>query len=131
MVRDGNYLRSLVPEGISATLRELQVTRERQKKQHNSVMNRLQNWLDIYFPEFTSVFKVLTGKAAMWVLENCPTPEEIRRIDIKELVAGLKDASNNRVGRKRALRLKRAAEDSVGVPEGLAGARVRLAGYIE
>ncbi len=130
-MRDGHYLRCLLPARVYADLRELQVARWRQKQQLNSVKNRVHGWLDVFFPEFRAVFKDITGKAAMWVLSNCPAPTMINAMPLAHLVKGLKGASCGRVGEKRALRLIEAAQRSIGVPEGLAGAWLRLKGYLE
>lgn len=131
LVRDGHFLHCLAPEGLYATLRELTVTRQHQRQELNGALNRLQGWLDMYFPEFPSVFKDVTGQAAGWVLSHYPTPAEVRSTALETLTEGLQQASKKRVGAKRAAGLKAAAEASVGIPDGLAGARLRLQGLLE
>lgn len=131
LVRDGNYLRCLLPAGVYADLRELQVTRQNQRRQSIGSLNRLRGWLDMYFPEFVSVFKDPTGMAATWVLRNCPTPVKIQQLGESALINGLKDASRNRVGTKRAQQLREAAAASVGIPDGTIGAQARLNSYLD
>lgn len=130
-LRDGHFLHGLVPEGIDATLRELSGTRQHPRRQLNGAVNRLPGWLDMYFPEFPSIFKDVTGQAATWVLSHYPTPADVRAMATETLTQGLQQASRNRVGAKRAAGLKAAAEASVGIPDGLAGARLRLQGLLE
>lgn len=131
LVRDGHFLHCLAPEGLYATLRELAVTRQHQRRQLNGALARLQGWLDMYFPEFPSVFKDVTGQAAAWVLSHYPTPTDVRAVPLETLTQGLQQASRKRVGAKRAAVLKAVADASVGIPEGLAGARLRLQGLLE
>lgn len=52
-------------------------------------------------------------------------------LKLEELEDGLKQASNRRVGIKRALALRQAAEKSIGVKEGLEGAKVKLQACLE
>lgn len=92
----------------------------------NRALNRLEAWLDEYFPEFMQVFKSITRKAAMWVLEHLPLPDDILGVTVEHLCECLKRASSGRVGMKRAKALRQAAERSIGITEGLKGARQRL-----
>ena len=131
LVKQGRFMNCLFLESTYADLRNLQVTRESQIRQLNSALNRLQAWLDEYFPEFTTVFKSVTGKAAGWVLEHVPFPGEILETEVEEMAECLKRVSANRVGLKRARKLHVAAEQSIGVSTGLTGARQRLKGCVE
>jgi transposase len=131
LVKQGKFMSCLFPESTYADLRNLHVTRDSQRRQMNSALNRLQAWLDEYFPEFTTVFKSVTGKAASWVLEHLPLPSDILAIGVEELTECLKRASTNRVGLKRAEMLRVAAEWSIGIPTGLTGARQRLSASLE
>ncbi|WXJ95913.1 IS110 family transposase ISChy2 [Neomoorella carbonis] len=115
-----------MPKGKYAELRNLTVTRRQQRRKLNSALNQLQAILDEYFPELGQVFKNLLGKAAQWVLRNCPFPRLILAYKLEELAAKLKEASNHRVGMKRAQALYQTAQESIGVTEGLTGARHRL-----
>lgn len=126
LVKDGKFMQALLPEGIYADLRELTVTRQQQKQALNSGLNRLEAALDEYFPEFHTAFKDSLGQAAQWVLTECPFPSYIAALTVEELTERLKRASSNRVGQKRASLLREIATRSVGVTEGLEGARERL-----
>lgn len=127
----GDYLIPIFPRGPYAVLRELTEARKEARKDRSAAINRIWGVLGAYFPELPGVFKDLGGKAAMWVLGHCPTPGAVRATPMGELVAGLKAASAHRVGAKRAEALMAAAEASVGVREGAAGAVARLGGYVE
>lgn len=126
LMLQGKYMHCMLPKGAYAELRELAVTRRQQKGKLNAVLSNLIAVLDEFFPEFNTVFKVILGKAASWVLENIPFPKDIVSHSLEWLAERLKEASNHRVGLKRAESLLSAAERSVGVPDGLDAARVRL-----
>ncbi|MDK2815518.1 MAG: transposase [Moorella sp. (in: firmicutes)] len=126
IVKDGNFLHCLLPKGKYAELRNLTVTRRQQRRKLNSALNQLQAILDEYFPELGQVFKNLLGKAAQWVLRNCPFPSLILAHKVEELAEQLKEASNHRVGMKRAQALYQTAQESIAVTEGLTGARHKL-----
>lgn len=126
LVKDGKFMQVLLPTGVYADLRELTVTRQQQKQALNSGLNRLEAVLDEYFPEFHTVFKDSLGRAAQCVLVECPFPVNITAMTVEELAKKLKQASNNRVGLKRAQLLREIAAESVGVTEGLHGAGERL-----
>jgi transposase len=127
----GDYLVPIFPRGPYAVLREMTEAHKEARKDKSAAINRIWAVLGAYFPELPGVFKDLGGKAAMWVLGHCPTPEAARAMPLDELVAGLKAATSRRVGAKRAAVLVAAAQASVGVREGAAGAVARLAGYVE
>ena len=126
LVLQGKFMESLLPRGIYAELRGLSVTRRQQKGKLNGGLNNLWAILDEFFPEFVTVFKDILGKAALWVLENIPFPEDIVSCSVEWVAERLKEAAGHRVGLKRAKRLREVAEKSIGVPEGLEAARIRL-----
>jgi transposase len=130
LVKDGKFMQALLPRGVYADLRELTVTRQQQKKALNSTLNRFEAVLDEYFPEFHTVFQDTLGLAAQWVLKELAFPSQIVSISVDELTKGLKHASNNRVGQKRAQLLQETAARSIGVTVGLEGAKQRLAGTL-
>lgn len=59
-------------------------------------------------------------------MKNCPFPKDVRSIGVEKLTEILKNATNNRVGIKKASLVYEAAENSIGVPIGLEGAKYRL-----
>ncbi|MCS3915681.1 hypothetical protein M2349_000822 [Caldanaerobacter subterraneus subsp. tengcongensis MB4] len=53
------------------------------------------------------------GKAAIWVLRNCPFPSIILKLSKEEIAGKLKKATSNKVGMKRAEKLIEAAKKSI------------------
>ncbi len=130
LVKEGRFLHCLLPTGVYGELRELTIARQQQKRKLNAVLCQLQTVLDVYFPEFAQVFKNIVGMGARWVLANFPFPSDVQSVPVVELAQGFRAATNHRVGLKRAQKLRQAAEKSIGIEEGTAGARVRLKGYL-
>ena len=79
--------------------------------------------MDRYFPEYVKVFKNLLGKTSVFILKIYTFPEDIEKLTEEELTGVIKAASNKRLGSKKAKELKKAAESSVGLTEGLDSAR--------
>lgn len=126
LVKEGRFLNCILPTGVYAELRTLSATRGQQARKLNSALCQMRAILDEYFPELEQVFKDLLGKAAKWILRNRPFPEDILKVEAERLAEELKQASSHRVGMKRAEKLIAAAEESIGVKEGLQAARAKL-----
>jgi transposase len=126
LVLDGNYFKMYLPEGHYRDLRNLTRERYQLRKKLNNSKNRLIAQLDSYFPEIFKVFKDPLGKTAVYIIEHHPFPQDITALSLEELLSAIKEASKSRFGLKKALELKKAANDSVGINEGLASARYRL-----
>jgi transposase len=56
LVTEGRYMFPYMPNGIYASIRELNNMRMRATESLVVVKNRLARWFSIYFPEFTAVF---------------------------------------------------------------------------
>lgn len=131
LVKDGRYMEPYIPTGLFREIRTAMDTRWLIVQQLNGIRNRVQRWLSIYFPEFHNVFGDWEGKAALIVLNECPTPEEIIQKGIEGLVARWHQDKIRAVGRKRAVKLWEAARETVGVREGLTAAKNDLRVLLE
>ena len=114
----GHALTIVLPEGTAAELRRLIHCRERAMQRRTSLFNQLQDLVFVIFPEFSQVFKDVKTKSAMYVLENCPTPEDIIKYKLKKLTATLKKVSRGKIKEERARELYTTAKTSVGIKEG-------------
>lgn len=131
LVSQGNYFEANLQYDVWAELRTGNVGRMQLIKKRWQLKNQLTTILDQYFPEFTSVFKDVLGKGARYILSHYPFPEDILSVDEQTLCQGLKEATHNRVGQKRAQKLREASMTSIGVREGLRGARIQIAHLVE
>jgi len=123
LLKDGRYMEPYIPTGVFRELRISMDTRWQIVKQLNAIRNRVQRWISIYFPEFSSVFGDWEGKAASIVLREFPTPEEIIAKGVEGIVSRWHQNKIRAVGRKRAGQLVEVAQKTVGVKEGLMAAR--------
>lgn len=126
LVSQGNYFEASLNYGVWAELRTTNVNRLQLTKKRWQLKNQLITILDQYFPEFSEVFKDVLGKGARYILTHYPFPQEILTVSEQTLCDGLKEATHNRVGQKRAQRLREAALISVGMQEGKTGARLQI-----
>jgi transposase len=113
----GHALTVVVPEGAAAHLRRLTQARERAIKDRTAMLNQLQDLLFVVFPEFSKVIKKISGKAALYLAANYPTPQRIVALGVEELNRIMKRISRGKLNRL-AIPLYQAAEGSIGVVEG-------------
>lgn len=125
-VRDGRFHEPTLPEDVYAELREGMRLHDMIQEDLNSIQAQMHNLLDRYFPEFLTVFKNWTGKAALHLLKQGYLPNKI--IDTSEdvLLAEIKSATQRAVGLKRVRELKQAADSTVGIQVGLNMAQEEL-----
>jgi len=126
LARDGRFHFPYIPAGVQADIRNLVNFRERLNKELQQAKAEITTILDRYFPEFLDIFRSVEGKAAMAALKNFPFPADLLGRTAKEVAAVLSQATHNRVGLKHAEFLKDKARTSVGVRDGLEGARMEL-----
>ena len=120
LVKDGRYSVPHIPEDIYAELRVGMNERDRLSEDLKRVQGRIHNWLDRFFPEFTSVFKDWEGKSALVCLHQFPCPTDIQDKSASEIVKAWRDGGISRgVGMSKAKELKEMAEQSIGIIEGL------------
>ena len=126
LVIDGRYSMPYMPTGVYADLRNMTDQRLRITREIGQIRNRLARWFAIYFPEYSEVFGNVTGKGSLLVLRKACTPAAILKLGAAGINQIWRDAKLKAVGMKRATSLYKAAEQSIGVKEGLAAAEFEL-----
>src|SRR5699024_4070768 len=86
VIRDGRYHEPILHEDIYSDLRECMKLYDIMKEDQSSIKSQMHNALDRYFPEFLSVFKDWTGKAALHLLDKGYLPEDIVQASEEELL---------------------------------------------
>lgn len=114
----GHALTLVVPEGPAAQLRRLTQARERAIKNRTAMGNQLQHLLFVIFPEFIRVFKDISTKTAMYLIQTHPTPESITSMGRESLTGVLKTISRGKVSQQRSNELFDSAQRSIGIKEG-------------
>ena len=131
LVIEGRYSQPYIPEGIYSELRIAMGMRESLTKNLNIIKNKVDHWLDKYFPEFNDVFASWEGKAALMSLTEFSTPEQVLSTGVQQIIAIWKKEVKRAVGNQRAVRLVEAAKFSIGIKEGLKMAKKELEANLE
>lgn len=102
----------------------------------NSVrlQNRIIRWLDIRFPEYTSVFKDWTCKRSLATLKDLPSPLDLQCLSVSEVITSwrrhMKRAGGS-TGTQKAAQLISQAKQSVGDKTALREAKQDLGRLLE
>lgn len=84
----------------------------------SGLRNRIVRWLDMYFPEFTQVFKEWDGTRALATLRAFPLPADVMQMDAEAIVQGWVAQGMKRAGgvsgKAKASSLLHAAARSIG-----------------
>lgn len=109
LLREERLPVSALAQGEVRELRML--TRMRYDLAHQAVTVKLQlgALLDRAFPEYASHFSDLMGMASCAVLNECPTAEHLKAIDVRRLTRLIEKASKGKLGKAKATQLKQAA----------------------
>ena len=121
IIKLGRALSVVVPEGDAAYLRRLNNARERHVGERIALLNQMQQLVFLIFPEFKTVIVRMAGKTVRLILKNYTTPEKIGSMDTLVLGEEMRKRSWGKLGMKDAERLIAAAQNTVGIKEGMAG----------
>lgn len=133
--KDARLIAKLIPQGYYSELREKAEVdhelrcgtsfRDRLRKCRAALLNRISRWIDIYFPEFTHVYKGL-GVHAKAILRLAPLPADVCAIGEDEILQTLKAQRVKALSSKRITRLHQVASHSIGMTAGSEMARIEL-----
>ncbi|WP_047155567.1 IS110 family transposase, partial [Aneurinibacillus tyrosinisolvens] len=126
LVKDGRYAEPNIPQGVYAELRVARKIRDFLSVDLQAVQGQIHNWLDRYFPEFTTVFKDWEGKAALQLLQLGLLPGELVKLSDEEILVHLKKAVKRAVGAGKVKEIKQAAALSIGIREGAEMAKMEI-----
>ncbi|RYG71048.1 IS110 family transposase [Lentibacillus lipolyticus] len=126
LIQDGRYSEPHLPEGIYAELREGMNMYEQLMKDLQAVQGRVHQWIDRYFPEYTTVFADWEGKASIQVLKMGLIPEEITEMNETQILSEIRKEVKKGIGLKKVRQLKEVAVHSIGIKEGRAMARKKI-----
>ncbi|WP_088225472.1 IS110 family transposase [Desulfosporosinus sp. FKB] len=126
LVIEGRYNEPYIPEGIYAELRIATACRLRIQKEMNSIKNRIQRWLKIYFPEHETVFGKFDAASSMLVLQEAPLPSDIKKLGAEGINRIWRDNKLRAVGMKRAKSLYEAAQETIGCTAGESCSRMEI-----
>jgi transposase len=119
MVKNGYYSFLRPTSEAFETLRVLMANRDMTVKRFVSVVNQINRWVDIVFPELRQVFKHVKGKGAIATLRLFPTPQDLRSMTAQGIVDAWKTQMQRHAGLKKAQALIVLAKQSVGTHQAL------------
>lgn len=131
LVHEGRYSMPYLPDGVYANLRNLNNLRLMNTEEKTRCMNRLNRWLSIYFPEYGTVFKDVSGAGSLLLLEHAALPGDITKLGADGINKIWRAAKLRGTGYAKALKVISAAEHSVGCTEGLDIARAEMQWLLE
>lgn len=131
LVKDGRYQIPYMPDGKYAELRKANNLREEWVQKKIRVKNKVTRWLDIHFPEFLNAFSSWEGKTALMTLGKIALPEKIASKTPEEILCIWRKEVRRGVGIKKAEKLVKEAQNSVGIREGTQMAEYEIKLYIK
>lgn len=127
VVSRGYYMEYRKQDRIYKRLRAVMNEREYWSDLRVNLCNRISRWFDIYFPEFSLLFKDWTGSPrAIATLKEFPLPADITQRSIDQLIQGWKahmKRPGGKSGLQKAADLLHIAKRSVGETHTLQEAR--------
>ena len=121
VVRIGHALSVVIPEGDAAYLRRLNNARERHVRERTSLLNQLQQFVFLIFPEFARVLKWIASKTSLYILKKYTTPAKIGGAKPEDLGAEMSRQSRGKFGAEHAIALINFAKTTIGIQEGVEG----------
>jgi transposase len=121
VIRIGHALNVVLPEGDAAYLRRINNARERHTKERTALLNQLQQFVFLIFPEFTRIIKKVYSKTALHILKKYTTPAKICSLKIEKLGEEMRRWSMGKFGVEHATALINFAKTTIGIQEGLEG----------
>lgn len=106
--KDSLIIAEVVSRGYYSDIRKQDVIYRRLRKLMNereywsdlkvNVGNRIVRWLDIHFPEYTSLFKEWDGPRSIATLEAFPLPSNLLGLTAQHIIEGWRQAGMKRAG---------------------------------
>jgi len=121
VIRIGHALSVVVPEGDAAYLRRLNNARERHIRERTGLLNQLQQFVFLIFPEFIRVIKTICSKTALYILKKYTTPAKIGSAKVEKLGEEMRRRSMGKFGVDHATALINFAKTTIGIQEGVEG----------
>jgi transposase len=127
----GKYCDEHQPQEIYAELRNFSNDWLELSEKKAALRLKIRMLLDQYFPEFLRLFSDFLGATGRFLLSLCPFPVHVLQQNLLSLREQVYKISRRRIDDERVMELKQAAETSVGIDQGIAGARFRLRHLLE
>ncbi len=127
----GKYCDEHQPQEIYAELRNFSNDWLELSEKKAALRLKIRMLLDQYFPEFPKLFSDFLGATGRFLLSHCPFPVDVLQHNLLLLREQVYKISRRRIDDERVLQLRQAAETSIGIDQGIGGARFRLRHLLE
>ncbi|WP_262985647.1 transposase [Paenibacillus sp. PL91] len=114
MVKNGYYTVIKETSEVFIELRVLMANRETIVHRLVSAKNQIHPWVDIVFPELRQVYKRLIGSGSLATLRLFPTPADLQKLTVRQVIDGWKTVMKRHSGERRAGELLALAARSIG-----------------
>lgn len=131
LLKDENYGMPYLPEGIYVDIRRLNMCREQLTEDRIRAINRFQQEMKIYFPEYMDAFGKIEGTFALEVLKQASFPEDILALGVAGLRIIWHEAKLRGGGYSRADAIVKLAAQSVGLRHGKEAGREAVQWFTE
>lgn len=128
---EGKFSKIRTCNGVWAELRNLGLLRHDIMKSWVAWGNRIRSIQEKFWPERDRALKDCLLKTSLFLLEQCPFPEDIVALGLEGLQELVLKGSNNRKSWSTTRAIYQAAQDSIGVRHGQETARWELEHAIE
>jgi len=122
----GHSLSVIIPEGVSADLRNLTHARERQIKFRTQYLNTLHSLVYKIFPEFIKIMKGFRSKTSQYLLNNYLDPKDLVKENFEKLKLEINNISRGKITERRLQKLVESAANTIGITEGLEGLKIEM-----
>ncbi|BBI34900.1 IS110 family RNA-guided transposase [Cohnella abietis] len=120
VVSRGYYTNYAPQSPVFDQIKTITSNREYWVKMSTSLGNRIVRWIDLYFPEFRSVFPVWDTARSLATLRAFPLPEDLKQLNAELVMEGWREQGMRRAGgasgKATATQLLSAANRSIGKP---------------
>ncbi|MGD7046565.1 IS110 family transposase [Jeotgalibacillus proteolyticus] len=112
MIPQGHYSIPRIMRPVDQELRRGSAFRDRLRKDKGSVLNRIRRWFDLYFPEFSAVFKEV-GVQAKAILRLVPLPGDVLNLGSEAILQTIRAQQVKALGPDKIDKLYQAASISI------------------
>ncbi len=131
LLREGKYTETRLFHGAYAELRQYAAMHDRLMRDIGRQKTIVRTIVGRLFPEFSRVFKDLSGRTAATALKSQAAAVHIRGMTLDEYVAAVRKSSGKRLAVRKLRQVHQLAATSVGVQDGVEALQLALRLHLE
>jgi transposase len=131
LLKNGDGKPALIPGEFGRTCRQLTRLHRKMVRQQARIKQLIWSWLHPVWPEYEALFTNPFSNTGRALLHAAPTPPDVLNLPQEGLVELIRKASRGRFGSIQAVKIRKAAENSVGTPRMLEPARIAIRSLLD